>query len=71
MFFDGACTKESVGAGVVLISPSKKTSHLSFKLDFKVTNNIVEYEALLLGINAAKEMGIKILQAFGDADLII
>jgi hypothetical protein len=49
MFFDGACTKESVGAGVVLISPSKKTSHLSFKLDFKVTNNIVEYEALLLG----------------------
>ena len=59
MFFDGACTKESVGAGVVLISPSKKTSHLSFKLDFKVTNNIAEYEALLLGLNAAKERSIK------------
>ena len=71
MFFDGACTKESTGAGVVLISPSKKTSHLSFKLDFKVTNNIAEYEALLLGLNATKEMEIKILQVFGDADLII
>jgi ribonuclease HI len=71
MFFDGACTKESAGAGVVFISPSKKTSHLSFKLDFKVTNNIVEYEALLLGLNAAKEKGIKKLQVFGDADLII
>jgi ribonuclease HI len=71
MFFDGACTKESAGAGVVLISPSKKTSHLSFKLDFKVTNNIAEYEALLLGLNAAKEMEIKILHVFGDADLII
>jgi hypothetical protein len=59
MFFDGACTKESAGAGVVFISPSKKTSHLSFKLDFKVTNNIAEYEALLLGLNAAKEKGIK------------
>jgi hypothetical protein len=58
MFFDGACTKESAGAGVVLISPSKKTSHLSFKLDFKVTNNIAEYEALLLGLNPAKEMKI-------------
>ena len=58
MFFDGACTKESAGAGVVFISPSKKTSHLSFKLDFKVTNNIVEYEALLLGLHAAKEKGI-------------
>jgi ribonuclease HI len=71
MFFNGACTKESVGAGVVLISPSKKTSHLSFKLDFKVTNNIAEYEALLLGLNAAKEMEIKRLHVFGDADLII
>jgi hypothetical protein len=71
MFFDGACTKESVGAGVVLISPSKKTSHLSFKLNFKVTNNIVEYEALLLGLNAAKERSIKNLQVFGDVDLII
>jgi ribonuclease HI len=71
MFFDGACTKESAGAGVVFISPSKKTSHLSFKLDFKVTNNIAEYEALLLGLNAAKEKGIKKLQVFGDADLII
>jgi ribonuclease HI len=71
MFFDGACTKESVGAGVVLISPSKKTSHLSFKLDFNVTNNIAEYEALLLGLNATKEMDIKRLQVFRDADLII
>jgi hypothetical protein len=59
MFFDGACTKESAGAGVVFISPSNKTYHLSFKLDFKVTNNIAEYEALLLGLNAAKEKGIR------------
>jgi ribonuclease HI len=71
MFFDGACTKESAGAGVVLISPSKKTSHLSFKLDFEVTNNIAEYGALLLGLNAAKERKIKKLQVFGDVDLII
>jgi hypothetical protein len=71
MFFDGACTKELARAGVVLISPSKKTSHLSFKLDFKVTNNISEYEALLLGLNVAKEMEIKRLHVFGDTYLII
>ena len=71
MFFDGASTKDSAGAGVVLISPSKEAIHLSFKLDFKTTNNIAEYEALLLGLNSAKEMGIKGLKMFGDADLII
>jgi hypothetical protein len=44
---------------------------LSFKLDFKFKNNILEYEALLLGLNATKEMKIKRLQAYGDVDLII
>ena len=40
MYFDGASTQSSVGAGVVLISPSKENIHLSYKLDFKTTNNI-------------------------------
>lgn len=59
LFFDGACTKELAGVGVVIISPSKQTTHLAYKLNFKVTNNIAEYEALLLGLKAAKDMGIK------------
>jgi hypothetical protein len=45
--------------------------HLSFKLDFKTTKNIAEYEALILGLNTTKEMGIKGLKVFRDADLII
>ena len=53
------------------MSPSKETIHLSYKLDFKTTKNIAEYEALLLGVEASKEMGIMFLKIFGDADLII
>ena len=71
MFFDGACSKEAAGAGIVLVSPTQKYIRLSFKLTFQVTNNIAEYEALILGLSAAKEMGIKGLKVFGDADLII
>ena len=71
MFFDLASTQASAGAGIVLISPSKETIHLSYKLDFKTTNNIAEYEALLLGVKAAKEMGIMCIKIFGDVDLII
>lgn len=71
LFFDGVCTNKSVGAGVVIISPSKQTNKLAYKLNFQVTNNIAEYEALLLGLNAAKDMGIKNLQVFGDAELIV
>jgi len=36
-----------------------------------VTNNIEKYKALILGLNPAKEMGIKGLKVFGDVDLII
>ena len=71
MFFNGACSREIVGVGVILISPTQECIHLSFKLTFQVTNNIAKYKALILGLNAAKEMGIKHLKVFGDADLII
>ena len=55
----------------MLISPSKENIHLSYKLDFKTMNNIEEYESLLLGVKAAKEMGIMFIKIFGDAYLII
>jgi ribonuclease HI len=32
---------------------------------------VVEYEALVLGLRAAKEMGIREIVVFGDAKLII
>ena len=44
---------------------------MSYKLDFKTTNNIAEYQALLLGVKDTKEMGIMCLNIFGDAGLII
>ena len=71
MYFDWASAQILAGRGVVLISPSKENIHLSCKLDFKTTNNVAEYEALLLGVKATKEMGIMCMKIFGDADLII
>ena len=71
MYFDGASTQSSSSAGVVLISQSKENIHLSYKLDFKTMNNIEEYEALLLGVKASKEIGIMCMKIFGDANLII
>jgi ribonuclease HI len=71
MFFDGASSSEGAGAGVVFISPCQEVVSLSYKLEFEATNNVAEYEALVLGMRAAKEMGIKEIAIFGDAELII
>jgi ribonuclease HI len=57
--------------GIVFISPSKEVIPLSYKLEFDTTNNISEYEALLLGLKVAKDMGIDKLSVFGDSELII
>ena len=71
MYFDGASAQNSAGAGIVLISLANENIHLSYMLDFKTTNNVAEYEALLLGVKVAKEMGIMCMKIFGDANLII
>jgi hypothetical protein len=71
MFFDGASSKDSAGAGVVFIFPSQEVITLSFKLKFETTNNIAEHATLVLGLRAAKDMKIDELLVFGDAELIV
>jgi hypothetical protein len=71
MFFDGASSSIGAGTGVVFISPSLETISLLYKLEFEVTNNVAEYEALVLGLRAAKEMEIREIAMFGDAELIV
>jgi len=55
MHFDGATSKEGDGVGVWVISPNNKPTLHSFKLVFDCTNNVVEYETLMLGLNIIKE----------------
>lgn len=43
----------------------------SFKLEFEATNNVAEYEALLLGLQAARNLNIERLTVFGDAELAV
>ena len=50
---------------------TQETISLSYKLEFEVTNNVAEYEALVLGLRAAKEMGIREMAVFRDAELIV
>jgi hypothetical protein len=64
MFFDGSCSKDGFGAGIVLISSSKEVIPLPYKLAFDRTSNISEYESLLLGLKAAKDMGIDKISFF-------
>jgi hypothetical protein len=50
IFCDGSWGTFDAGAATVLISPSKIKTCYAARLDFNCTNNIAEYEALLLGL---------------------
>ena len=59
VFCDGSWGTFGAGAAVVLVAPSKVKTCYATKLDFKYTNNIAEYEALLLGLWKLRAMGIR------------
>ena len=68
---DGFVMRKVGGAGVVLISPEKETLKYTVRLQFAVTNNEAEYEALLTGLSLAKALGAKNLIIQVDSQLII
>jgi hypothetical protein len=59
VFYDGSWGTFGAGAAVVLVAPSKVITCYVARLDFSCTNNIAEYEALLLGLQNLRAMGIR------------
>ena len=71
MYFDGASNALGRGVGAVLISPEENHCPFTTKLSFDCTNNVAEYEACVLGLQAAIEKKIKSLKVYGDSALVI
>ncbi|KAG9442611.1 hypothetical protein H6P81_018465 [Aristolochia fimbriata] len=66
MYFDGAARKNGAGAGVLFMSPNNDLMSYSFILSHCCTNNEAEYQAIILGLGMAIEMGLSHLEIFGD-----
>jgi ribonuclease HI len=69
--FDGANSISGSGDGIVLTAPSKETYYYSYRLEYHCTNNIIEYKALIIGLNLVIDKGITHLRVIGDSDLIV
>jgi hypothetical protein len=71
LFFDGSSHKQGAGVGVLLFTPHGDQFKYMVHLDFKATNNMVEYEPLLFGLSIALSLGVRQLLVKGDSQLII
>ncbi|WJZ81167.1 hypothetical protein VitviT2T_001021 [Vitis vinifera] len=75
MYFDGAANHSGYEIGVLLISPHgdhiPRSVRLAFSDRHPTTNNIVEYEACILGLKTALELGIRQMEVFGDSNPVL
>ncbi|XP_026419660.1 uncharacterized protein LOC113315612, partial [Papaver somniferum] len=62
LYFDGSSHGDKGGAGVVLITPNDELISKASKLDFPCTNSVTEYEAFLLGLKIAKDLGARSIE---------
>ncbi|XP_058208221.1 uncharacterized protein LOC131321234 [Rhododendron vialii] len=71
LLFDGSRTQEVSGCGVIIISPQGLRTELSFQFDFPCTNNLAEYEAVVIGLEILKDLEAREVQVIGDSNLVI
>jgi ribonuclease HI len=71
MHFDGSCFNEGNKVRIILYSHVGKIHNFSYRLEFACTNNVTEFEALLLGIENAYNIGCGHLTIFVDSELVV
>jgi ribonuclease HI len=59
LFFNGSAHQQVGGARVVLIDPNEDQVKYMVHLEFKATNNMAEYEAMIFGLSATLSLGIR------------
>jgi hypothetical protein len=71
LYFDGLVYSKGQGAGCVIVSPSGVYIDLSIRLEFACTNNQVEYESLLHGLEFFRDLGARDIDMFRDSNLVV
>ena len=71
LHFHGSTGREGEGSGIWITSPSDEGKLYSYKLNFDCTNNMAEYESLILGLEFLKRMNAQNIYVFGDSELVI
>jgi hypothetical protein len=71
MYIDGSLKLQGAGAGILFIAPGGEQLKYALQLLFPASNNAVEYEALIHGLNIAISPSIKKLMVYGDSLVVI
>nr|GEY16926.1 reverse transcriptase domain-containing protein [Tanacetum cinerariifolium] len=70
LFTDGSSCVDGSGAGLILTSPEGAEFTYALRFQFSASNNKAEYEALVVGLRIAAQMGVKNVQVSVDSKLV-
>lgn len=71
MTVDGASNFNYAGASIVIVSPSGTVHESVVSIDYSITNNEAEYEALIAGLRLALWLDADLAHVFCDSLLIV
>ncbi|XP_075655276.1 uncharacterized protein LOC142625523 [Castanea sativa] len=71
VFVDGASSAMGAGAGIVIITPEGIRLEHSLWLGFRASNNEAEYEVLIAGLRAIRDMGAQEVEIYSDSQLVV
>ena len=68
---NGSSNKQAGGVGIVLHTSEGDKIECMIHLDFPTTNNEVEYEALVAGLDLTKAVGAENMVIYCDSQVVI
>ncbi|KAL0290630.1 UNVERIFIED_CONTAM: hypothetical protein Sangu_2566600 [Sesamum angustifolium] len=71
MYFDGASHKEGAGTGVVFVTSEGEVLPYLFTLTQNCSNNVAEYQALILGLEIVVDAKQLPLKVYRDSQLVV
>ena len=71
VFVDRASNAKGLGVEIVLVSLERIKLEKSLQLGFRASNIEAEYEALIAGLKAARNLGAKEVEIFLDSRLVV
>ena len=71
MYFDRVENQHGYRIEILLITPEGSHIPLAIKLNFEATNNMAEYKACIVEMEALRELEVKEAKVFRDSTLVI
>ncbi|GKU93201.1 hypothetical protein SLEP1_g6811 [Rubroshorea leprosula] len=71
LYVDGVASSKGLGAGAFLIALDGYRTEHALKFNFDATNNMAEYEALLLSLQLALKLKVMAIQVYSDLQLVV